>query len=174
MPDENPESILPDEVVREITAAVRKALAPDSEAKIGAKAALTATAEVIRPKMVASSQSFAAVTVRLVGIPSAEAFGSLGLQLSDPVESKKFWNSAIGHKIKATIIELIIHFIVAGALCLHEEDTISSLATKVEKQFEEFWLSHQPKPGPTPQPDPAPKHAKKRNKARGKKSGNHR
>jgi hypothetical protein len=37
-------------------------------------------------------------------------------------------------------------------------DSINSLATKVEKQFEEFWLNHQPKPRPTPKPDPAPEH----------------
>jgi hypothetical protein len=161
MADEiHPESILPEEVVQ-----VVRRIADDVREAIRAKATVSATGQVVRPQVAASSQSSASVTINLQGILSAEAFGSLGVRLFDPVESKKFWESNLGRLIAKTITDLIIQLIVVGSLAFYEDyrsdvrerqtkEFISSLVTKVEKQFEAFWLAHKE----SSQPQSTPKH----------------
>src|ERR1700731_2006637 len=78
-----------EEFIREVVAAL---------ATIGAKTGLMAEATVTSQQPERGPESSTSLAINLQGIPSAESFGPLQM-LSNPAESKKFWESDLGRSI---------------------------------------------------------------------------
>jgi hypothetical protein len=138
-----------EEFIREVVAAL---------ATIGAKTGLMAEATVTRQQPERGPESSASLAINLQGIPSAESFGPLRM-LSNPAESKKFWESDLGRSI---IRYFYLILLVGGHLYEdHRADLkdqkIQDFMRLLAKQYEEFRLHEiSPQFQPTAQPDPTP------------------
>lgn len=153
MDHESPgEPILPEDVVAKIANIVREALNQPPQATIGAKATLGAPAQVIRLQGIASSESFASVTVRLM----------------DPTESKKIWESPLGQILITLFGTLLIAFYTQWCADLsgqqieeQREEFMRAQEEKNEvfmrgllKQLEQFLHKEGQQPQSTPKPTP--------------------
>jgi hypothetical protein len=138
-----------EEFIREVVAVL---------ATIGAKTGPMAAATVTRQQPEGGPQSSASLAINLQGIPSAASFGPLRM-LSNPAESKQFWESDLGRSI---IRYFYLILLVGGHLYENQradvrDQKIQEFMRLLAKQYEEFRLHEiSPQFQSTAQSDPTP------------------